>query len=77
MWCGNFWDPQFTKSHYAQAYLSNHLPTHVMASAPCIIDMLGDIIYLEVDGVHQDWNTYQFDLDIKTPGKKVNLHFDS
>ena len=34
--------------------------------------MLGDIIYLKVDGVHQDWKTYRFDLDIKTPGKKVS-----
>lgn len=64
-----------SKSHYT--CLSNQLPTLIMASPLCIVDMLRDIIYLEVDGVHQDWNTYQFDLDIKTPSKKVGLHFDS
>lgn len=42
-----------------------------MPTAPHIINMLGDTIYLEVDGIHQDWNTYRFDLNIGTPGKKV------
>ncbi|KAF8122028.1 hypothetical protein EV363DRAFT_1456912 [Boletus edulis] len=42
-----------------------------MSTTPCVIDMLGDTIYLEVDGVHQDWKTYKLELDIKTPGRKM------
>ena len=43
-----------------------------MPTTPHVIDILGDTIYLEVDGIHQDWKTYRFDLDIKTLGRKVS-----
>ena len=45
-----------------------------MSSAPHSVDMIVNTIYLQINGVHQDWKTYQFDLDRKTPGQKVS-HF--
>ncbi|KAF8432025.1 hypothetical protein L210DRAFT_3650685 [Boletus edulis BED1] len=35
-----------------------------------VIDVLGEVIYLEIDGIHADWTTYQIALDIQMPGKK-------
>lgn len=33
--------------------------------------MLGDVVIIDVHGIHQDWKTYKFQLDIQTPRKKV------
>ncbi|KAF8131091.1 hypothetical protein EV363DRAFT_1165969 [Boletus edulis] len=46
-----------------------------MSTTLCVIDMLRDIIYLEVDGVHQDWKTYKLELDIKTPGETTKPYY--
>ncbi|KAF9218349.1 hypothetical protein BS17DRAFT_828069 [Gyrodon lividus] len=39
------------------------------------IKVLGNVIFLEVDGITPDWHTYQFDLDLTTPGKKTIVVF--
>jgi len=38
-----------------------------------VIDTTGDVVYLEIAGVHSDWTTYKFEIDIDTPGKKVSI----
>ena len=51
-------------------------PHHTVSESttPQIVNMLGDVIYLKINGIHQDWKSYRFELDIETPGKKVS-HF--
>ena len=51
---------------------------HTMSKSttPHVVNMLSDVIYLEINGVHQDWKSYRFELDIETPGKKVSHTYD-
>ncbi|KAI9463823.1 hypothetical protein HD554DRAFT_2175337 [Boletus coccyginus] len=36
-----------------------------------IINTTGDVIFLEIAGVHFDWTTYKFEIDVDSPGKKI------
>jgi len=37
------------------------------------VDMLEDIIYLKIYGVHLEWKTYKFAVDVDSLGCKVSL----
>ena len=67
-----------TKLRSTSSNTTTMTPHHTMpeSTTPQIVNMLGDVIYLEINGVHQDWKSYRFELDIETPGKKVNHFYD-
>ena len=37
-----------------------------------LIEPVGEVINLEISGVHSEWATYRFEINIDSPGKKVS-----
>ncbi|KAF8123170.1 hypothetical protein EV363DRAFT_1443555 [Boletus edulis] len=36
-----------------------------------LIEPVGEVINLEISGVHSEWTMYCFEIDINSPGKKI------
>ena len=48
-------------------------PTHLLFAPALTITMVQNDVFVDIEGLVSDWDTYTFSLDIPSPGKKVGI----
>ena len=66
------WEVQATRKSVIKLGLHLSL-TAYQQMALHLVKPIGEVINLEISGVHSEWAMYHFDIVINSPGKKVSI----